>query len=73
MNWLLNAIIGILALALIVLVIVRVRLKKRLDSIDRQPERPIIDGLVGVTKRGSYSGKVIGGEFTKVYSHQKEK
>ncbi len=64
MNWLLNAIIGILALALIVLVIVRVRLKKRLDSID---------GLVGVTKRGSYSGKVIGGEFTKVYSHQKEK
>ena len=64
MNWLLNAIIGILALALIVLVIVRVRLKKRLDSID---------GLVGVTKRGSYSGKVIGGEFTKVYPNQKSK
>ena len=64
MNWLLNVIIVVLAVALIVLVVLRVRLKKRLDSID---------GLVGVTKRGSYSGKVIGGEFTKVYPIQKSK
>ena len=64
MNWLLNAIIVVLAVALIVLIVLRVRLKKRLDSID---------GLVGVTKRGSYSGKVIGGVFTKVYPNQKSK
>ncbi|MDD4311063.1 MAG: hypothetical protein PHW41_01115 [Eubacteriales bacterium] len=64
MNWLLNAIIGILALALIVLVIVRVRLKRRLNSID---------GFVGITTHGAYNGKVIGGEFTKVYPHKKEK
>ena len=64
MNWLLNVIIVVLAVALIVLVVLRVRLKKRLDSID---------GLVGVTKRGSYSGKVIGGKFTKVYPNQKSK
>ena len=64
MNWLLNVIIGILAVVLIVLIVVRVRLKRRLDSID---------GVVGITTHGSYTGKVIGGEFTKVYPHQKEK
>ena len=64
MNWLLNAIIGILAVALIVLVIVRIRLKRRLNSID---------GFVGITTHGAFNGKVIGGEFTKVYPHQKEK
>lgn len=64
MNWLLNAIIGILAIALIVLILVRVHLKRRLGSID---------GLVGITTHGAYNGKVIGGEFTKVYPHQKEK
>ena len=63
MNWLLNAIIGILAIALIVLILVRVHLKRRLGSID---------GLVGITTHGAYTGKVIGGEFTKVYPHKKE-
>ena len=62
MNWLLNAIIGILAIALIVLILVRVHLKRRLGSID---------GLVGITTHGAYNGKVIGGEFTKVYPHKK--
>ena len=64
MNWVLNIIIGVLAVALIVLVIIRQRLKRRLESID---------GLAGITKRSAYTGKVIGGEFTKVYPHQKEK
>ena len=64
MNWLLNVIIGILAVALIVLIIVRVRLKRRLDSID---------GVVGITTHGSYTGKVIGGEFTKVYPNKNGK
>lgn len=64
MNWLLNAIIGILAVALVVLILVRVHLKRRLGSID---------GFVGITTHGAYNGKVIGGEFTKVYPHQKEK
>lgn len=63
MNWVLNAIIGVLAVALVVLICVRVRLKKRLQSID---------GFVGITTRGAYNGKVIGGEFTKVYPHKKE-
>ncbi|MEA4915165.1 MAG: hypothetical protein VB061_11415 [Christensenella sp.] len=63
MNWLLNAIIVVLAVALVVLVVLRARLKKRLDSID---------GLVGVTKRSAINGKVIGGEFTKIYPHKKE-
>lgn len=64
MNWLLNILIGVLALILIVLVVVRLRLKRRLQSID---------GLVGITTHGAYTGKVIGGEFTKVYQHKKEK
>ena len=64
MNWVLNIIIGVLAVALIVLVIIRQRLKRRLESID---------GLAGITKRSAYTGKVIGGEFTKVYQHKKEK
>jgi len=64
MSWLLNVIIGILAIALIVLIIIRLRLKRRLDSID---------GMVGITTHGAYSGKVIGGEFTKVYQHKKER
>ena len=64
MNWVLNAIIGVLAVALVVLILVRIRLKRRLDSID---------GFVGITTHGAYNGKVIGGEFTKVYPHQKEK
>ena len=51
-------------IALIVLILVRVHLKRRLGSID---------GLVGITTHGEYNGKVIGGEFTKVYPHQKEK
>ena len=63
MNWVLNAIIGVLAVALVVLILVRIRLKRRLDSID---------GFVGITTHGAYSGKVIGGEFTKVYPHKKE-
>ena len=63
MNWLLNVIIGVLAVALIVLLVVRYRIKKRLDSID---------GVVGITTHGAYTGKVIGGEFTKVYQHKKE-
>ena len=64
MNWVLDVIIGILAVALIVLILVRIRLKRRLSSID---------GFVGITTHGAYTGKVIGGEFTKVYPHQKEK
>ena len=62
MNWVLNAIIGVLAVALIVLILVRIRLKRRLDSID---------GFVGITSHGAYKGKVIGGEFTMVYPHKK--
>lgn len=64
MSWWLNILIGVLAIALIVMIIVRVRLKRRLDSID---------GMVGITKHGAYSGKVIGGEFTRVYQTKKEK
>ena len=64
MNWVLNVIIGVLVVALIVLIVVRIRLKRRLESID---------GLAGITTRNAYTGKVIGGEFTKVYPHQKEK
>ena len=64
MSWLLNILIGVLALILIVLVFVRIRLKRRLQSID---------GVVGITTHGAYTGKVIGGEFTKVYQHKKEK
>ena len=63
MNWVLNVIIGVLVVALIVLVVVRIRLKRRLESID---------GLAGITTRNAYTGKVIGGEFTKVYQHKKE-
>ena len=64
MSWWLNVLIGVLAVILIVLVVVRVRLKQRLQSID---------GVVGITTHGAYTGKVIGGEFTKVYHHKKEK
>lgn len=60
----LNILIGVLALVLIALVAVRLRLKKRLESID---------GVVGITTHGAYTGKVIGGEFTKVYQNKKEK
>ncbi len=63
MNWVLNVIIGVLVVALIVLIVVRIRLKLRLESID---------GLAGITTRNAYTGKVIGGEFTKVYQHKKE-
>jgi len=63
MSWVLNILIGVLALILIALVVVRLRLKKRLESID---------GVVGITTHGAYTGKVIGGEFTKVYQHKKE-
>lgn len=62
MSWLLNILIGVLAIALILLVVVRLRLKRRLQSID---------GVVGITTHGAYTGKVIGGEFTKVYQHKK--
>ena len=62
MNPWLNVLIGVLLVALIVIVIIRLRLKRRLDSID---------GLVGVIRRGAITGKVIGGELTKVYRHQK--
>jgi hypothetical protein len=34
---------------------------RRLDSID---------GMVGITRRGGYDGKIVGGEFTKVYKHK---
>ncbi|MEZ4628687.1 MAG: hypothetical protein R2912_11615 [Eubacteriales bacterium] len=61
MNIWMSVLIGVLALALVVLIIVRVRLKKRLDSID---------GFVGLTQRGEYDGRVIGGAMTKVYRHQ---
>jgi len=60
----LNIVIGVLALILIALVVVRLRLKKRLESID---------GIVGITTHGAYTGKIIGGEFTKVYQNKKEK
>lgn len=60
----LNILIGVLALVLIALVAVRLRLKKRLESID---------GVVGITTHGAYTGKVIGGEFTKVYQNKKKK
>ena len=40
MSWLLNILIGVLAIALIVLVVVRLRLKRRLQSID---------GVVGIS------------------------
>ena len=63
MNWVLNVIIGVLVVALIVLIVVRIRLKRRLESID---------GLAGITTRNAYTGKVIGGEFTRVYQHKKE-
>lgn len=63
MGWVLNVLIGILALILIVLIVVRLKLKRRLRSID---------GVVGITTHGAYTGKVIGGEFTKVYQHKKE-
>lgn len=64
MNWILNGIIGLLAVILIVLIVVRIRLKRQLDSID---------GVVGITTHGAYTGKVIGGEFTKVYQRKNEK
>lgn len=63
MNWVLNVIIGVLVVALIVLIVVRIRLKRRLESID---------GLAGITTRNAYTGKIIGGEFTRVYQHKKE-
>jgi hypothetical protein len=62
MNLWLNVLIGVLLVGLIVIVVIRLRLKRRLDSID---------GLVGVVRRGAINGKVIGGELTKVYRHQK--
>lgn len=61
MNLWLNVLIGILLLALIVLIVIRLRLKRRLDSID---------GMVGIIRNSAITGKVIGGEFTKVYKHQ---
>ncbi|NLI53727.1 MAG: hypothetical protein GX417_05305 [Clostridiales bacterium] len=61
MSWLVNVLIGVLAVALVALVVIRIRLKRRLDSID---------GMVGVTRRGGYDGKIVGGEFTKVYKHK---
>ncbi len=64
MNWVLNVIIGVLVVALVVLIVIRLRLKRRLESID---------GFAGITKRSAYTGKVIGGEFTKVYPNKKEK
>ena len=63
MNGWINALLCILTLALAILIVVRVRLKKRLDSID---------GLVGITKRGAIQGKVIGGAMTKVYPPGKD-
>ena len=62
MNPWLNVFIGVLLVALIVIVVIRLRLKRRLDSID---------GLVGVIRHGAINGRVIGGELTKVYKHQK--
>jgi len=64
MSWWLNILIGVLIVVLGVLVAIRFRLKKRLDSID---------GVVGITTHGAYTGKVIGGEFTKIYQTKKEK
>jgi orotate phosphoribosyltransferase-like protein len=64
MIWWLNIVIGVLIVVLVALVVIRLRLKKRLESID---------GVVGITTHGAYTGKVIGGEFTKVYQHKKEK
>ncbi len=61
MNWWLNVLIGVLVVALIALILIRLRIKRRLESID---------GMVGVTKHGAYDGKVIGGELTKVYPHK---
>ena len=63
MNWVLNVIICVLVIALIILLVMRYRIKKRLSSID---------GVVGITTHGAYTGKVLGGECTKVYQHRKE-
>jgi succinate-acetate transporter protein len=63
MSWVLHVIIGVLVVALIVLIVVRLRIKRRLESID---------GVVGITTHGAYTGKVNGGEYTKVYQHKKE-
>lgn len=63
MNLWLNVLIGVLAVVLIVMILLRISLKRRLESID---------GVVGITKRSAYSGKVIGGELTKVYPHRKQ-
>ena len=60
MNPWLNVLIGILVIALVVLIVIRLRLKRRLDSID---------GMVGFIRHSAITGKVIGGEFTKVYKH----
>ena len=57
----LNVLIGFLVIALVVLIVIRLRLKRRLDSID---------GMVGIIRNSAITGKVIGGEFTKVYKHQ---
>lgn len=64
MSWWINVLIAVLALVLVVLIVVRLRLKQRLDSID---------GFVGIAKAGEFSGKVIGGELTKVYRHNSKK
>lgn len=60
MNWWIIALLSLLTLALIVLIVIRTCLKRRLDSID---------GLVGLTRRGAYQGKVIGGSMTNIYPH----
>lgn len=62
MNVWLNILILVLVIILVTLILVRSRLKKRLESFD---------GMVGVTTHGAYTGKVIGGELTKVYPHKK--
>ena len=43
----------------------------RIDGVNHEFQS--IDGVVGITTHGAYTGKVIGGEFTKVYQHKKEK
>lgn len=61
MGWL-DIVIGILVIALIACIVIKIRIKRRLSSID---------GMVGVTKHDACHSKIIGGNLTRVYKHKK--
>jgi len=61
MTWL-DIVIGILVIALIVCVAVKLYIRRRLGSID---------GMVGVTKHDAYRSRIIGGNLIRVYKHKK--